>query len=136
MSAFGHARVANLNACLKKILLTFQTGIFSDTEYFSGWMKNRRDSNSNEVEQVRSQVGSLGGNVDIRAAGRYTQQAADVNAAQDLSIRATSINVLAAQNSGSSHQAERDVKIGTFAKVSSPLIDLVNTAEGAAKSKP
>ena len=107
----------------------------SDTEYFSGWMKNRRDSNSNEVEQVRSQVGSLSGNVDIRAAGRYTQQAANVNAAQDLSIRAAGIDVLAAQNSGSSHQAERDVKIGSFAKVSSPLIDLVNTAEGAAKSK-
>ncbi|WP_047761821.1 hemagglutinin repeat-containing protein, partial [Neisseria arctica] len=111
------------------------TAVISDTEHFAGWMKNRQDSNSSQVEQVKSQVGSLGGHVNIQAGGNYTQQVADVLAAKDLNITAKSVDVLADHNLSSSHQAERDVKIGTFAKISSPLIDLVNAAEGAVKSK-
>ena len=45
------------------------------------------------------------------------------------------ITASTADNHGRSRQSERDLKIGTFAKISSPLIDLVNAAEGAAKSK-
>ncbi|MDO4907530.1 hemagglutinin repeat-containing protein [Neisseria sp.] len=111
------------------------TAVISDTEHFAGWMKNRQDSNSKQVEQVKSQIGSLGGNVHIQAEGSYTQQVADVLAAKDLNITAKSVDVLADHNLSSSSQAERDVKIGTFAKISSPLIDLVNAAEGAVKSK-
>ena len=107
----------------------------SDTEYFSGWMKNTQNQRSSQVEQLKSQIGSLGGNVHIQAAGAYAQQAADVSAARDIDIRAQSIDIAAGRNLGSSHQSERDVKIGSFAKVSSPLIDLVNAVEGAAKSK-
>ncbi|WP_312266991.1 hemagglutinin repeat-containing protein, partial [Neisseria sp.] len=33
----------------------------SDTEYFSGWMKNRSDHNSHGIEQINSQIGSLSG---------------------------------------------------------------------------
>ncbi|MDO5640378.1 MAG: hemagglutinin repeat-containing protein [Neisseria sp.] len=107
----------------------------SDTEYFSGWMKNSQNSRSDSIEQVKAQVGSLAGNVNIQAGGSYTQQVADVTAAKDLNIRAQSIDVLTGHDSGSSRQSERDVKIGSFAKVSSPLIDLANAAEGAAESK-
>lgn len=107
----------------------------SDTEYFSGWMKNTQNQRSSQVEQLKSQIGSLGGNVHIQAAGAYAQQAADVSAARDIDIRAQSIDIAAGRNLGSSHQSERDVKIGSFAKVSSPLINLVNAVEGAAKSK-
>ncbi|MBG8764408.1 hypothetical protein FCG12_11505, partial [Neisseria meningitidis] len=111
------------------------TAVISDTEHFAGWMKNRKDSNSNQVEQIKSQVGSLGGNVNMQAGGNYTQQIANVVAAKDINITAKSVEILADHNRNNSHQSERDVKIGTFAKVSSPLIDLVNAAEGAVKSK-
>ncbi|UOO82818.1 hemagglutinin repeat-containing protein [Uruburuella testudinis] len=106
----------------------------SDTEYFSGWMKNRQDSHSSQVEQVKSQVGSLGGNVNMQAGAGYTQQVADVAAAKDINITANNINILDDYNRGSSHQSERDVKIGTFAKVSSPLIELAYAVEDAADS--
>lgn len=111
------------------------TAVISDTEHFAGWMKNRKDSNSDQVEQIKSQVGSLGGNVNMQAGGNYTQQVANVVAAKDINITAKSVEILADHNRSNSHQSERDVKIGTFAKVSSPLIDLVNAAEGAVKSK-
>ncbi|MBW3935257.1 hypothetical protein HHB57_10350, partial [Neisseria meningitidis] len=111
------------------------TAVISDTEHFAGWMKNRKDSNSNQVEQIKSQVGSLGGNVNMQAGGNYTQQIANVVAAKDINITAKSVEILADHNRNNSHQSERDVKIGTFVKVSSPLIDLVNAAEGAVKSK-
>ncbi|WP_230338125.1 hemagglutinin repeat-containing protein [Paralysiella testudinis] len=107
----------------------------SDTEYFSGWMKNTKNSHSNQVEQVKSQIGSLSGDVRIQAGGNYTQQVADINAGQNISIDAQRIDILADHNRGNSHQSERDIKIGTFAKVSSPLIDLVNATEGVVKSK-
>ncbi|MDP8099885.1 hemagglutinin repeat-containing protein [Pasteurella atlantica] len=38
-------------------------------------------------------------------------------------------------NSGNSHQSSKDLKIGQFTKVSSPLIDLVNAVDEARKSK-
>ena len=97
--------------------------------------KFKTQNQRSQVEQLKSQIGSLGGNVHIQAAGAYAQQAADVSAARDIDIRAQSIDIAAGRNLGSSHQSERDVKIGSFAKVSSPLIDLVNAVEGAAKSK-
>ncbi|UOO80747.1 hemagglutinin repeat-containing protein [Uruburuella testudinis] len=106
----------------------------SDTEYFSGWMKNRQDSHSSQVEQVKSQVGSLGGNVNMQAGAGYTQQVADVAAAKDINITANNIDILDDYNRGSSHQSERDVKIGTFAKVSSPLIELAYAVEDAVDS--
>ena len=93
------------------------SAVISDTEHFSGWMKNRRENEGEETRQAASQIGS------------------DVAAARDIDISAQSVDIRAADNHGRSRQSERDLKIGTFAKISSPLIDLVNAAEGAAKSK-
>ncbi|HFC8521110.1 hypothetical protein [Neisseria lactamica] len=58
-----------------------------------------------------------------------------IAAARDIDISAQSVDIRTADNHGRSRQSECDLKIGTFAKISSPLIDLVNAAEGAAKSK-
>ncbi|WP_304670559.1 hemagglutinin repeat-containing protein, partial [Neisseria bergeri] len=74
------------------------TAVISDTEHFAGWMKNRKDSNSNQVEQIKSQVGSLGGNVNIQAGGNYTQQVANVVAVKDINITAKSVEILADHN--------------------------------------
>ena len=71
----------------------------------------------------------------IDAGGAYRQTGSDVAAARDIDISAQSVDIRTADNHGRSRRSERDLKIGTFAKISSPLIDLVNAAEGAAKSK-
>ncbi|MDP8099887.1 hemagglutinin repeat-containing protein, partial [Pasteurella atlantica] len=107
----------------------------SDTERFDGYMSGRSNASDQSVEQVRSLVGSEAGNVHIQAGGHYRQQVADVLADKDISVRAKSINILEDMNSGNSHQSSKDLKIGQFTKVSSPLIDLVNAVDEARKSK-
>ncbi|WP_407503435.1 hemagglutinin repeat-containing protein [Acinetobacter baumannii] len=107
----------------------------SDTEQFYGYMSGKSQSTSNNVEQQRSQVGSLEGNVNIQAGRQYTQQVADVIAAKDLNIKAQDIQVLEGHNTGSSSENSKDLKVGQFSRVSSPLIDLVNAADKATKSQ-
>ncbi|MDC4841033.1 hemagglutinin repeat-containing protein, partial [Acinetobacter baumannii] len=107
----------------------------SDTEQFYGYMSGKSQSTSNSVEQQRSQVGSLEGNVNIQAGRHYTQQVADVIAAKDLNIKAQDIQVLEGHNTGSSSENSKDLKVGQFSRVSSPLIDLVNAADKATKSQ-
>ncbi|WP_262729131.1 hemagglutinin repeat-containing protein [Acinetobacter pittii] len=107
----------------------------SDTEQFYGYMNGQSQSNSKGVEQHRSQVGSLEGNVNIQAGRQYTQQVADVVAAKDLNIKAQDIQVLEGHDTGSSSENSKDLKIGQFSRVSSPLIDLLNAADKAKNSK-
>ncbi|WP_434964699.1 hemagglutinin repeat-containing protein [Acinetobacter baumannii] len=107
----------------------------SDTEQFYGYMSGKSQSTSNSIEQQRSQVGSLEGNVNIQAGRQYTQQVADVIAAKDLNIKAQDIQVLEGHNTGSSSENSKDLKVGQFSRVSSPLIDLVNAADKATKSQ-
>lgn len=107
----------------------------SDTEQFYGYMNGQSQSNSKGVEQQRSQVGSLEGNVNIQAGRQYTQQVADVVAAKDLNINAQDIQVLEGHDTGSSSENSKDLKIGQFSRVSSPLIDLLNAADKAKNSK-
>lgn len=111
------------------------SAVISDTEHFNGWMKHSRRDEQQQAEQVRSQIGSLGGNVRIRAGANYVQQVADVVAAKDIEIDAKHIDILTGHNHGSRLSSERDLKIGNFAKISSPILDLINAAEGAVKSR-
>ncbi|WP_353887592.1 hemagglutinin repeat-containing protein [uncultured Acinetobacter sp.] len=107
----------------------------SDTEKFFGYMNGNNQSKSNSVEQQRSQVGSLEGNVNIQAGNNYTQQVADVVAKKDVNVTAKQIEVLQDVNSSNAEQSGKDLKVGVFAKVSSPILDLINTADKASKSK-
>ena len=107
----------------------------SDTERFDGYMSHKSRNSGNQVEQIKSQIGSLSGDVRIQAGGNYTQQVADINAGQNISIDAQRIDILADHNRGASHQSEKDLKVGQFSKISSPLIDLVNALDGAVNNK-
>lgn len=111
------------------------SAVISDTEHFNGWMKHTRQERQQQVEQVRSQLGSLNGSVRMHAGENYVQQVADVVAAQDIGIDAKRIDILTDHNRGSRYSAERDVKIGNFAKISSPILDLINAVEGTVKGK-
>ncbi|MGN7029640.1 hypothetical protein ACTHRD_11265, partial [Neisseria sp. P0001.S003] len=41
------------------------SAVISDTEHFSGWIKNRRENEGEETRQVASQIGSLKAGGDI-----------------------------------------------------------------------
>ena len=107
----------------------------SDTEKFFGYMKGDHNNNSTGVEQQRAQVGSLEGNVNLTAGNNYNQKVADVVAKQDLNITAKQIHVLDDKNLGQQHQDDHDLKVGVFAKVTSPILDLIDSVDKAHKSQ-
>ena len=107
----------------------------SDTERFDGYMASKDNASSESISQVRSQVGSLDGYVNIIAGNNYNQKVADVVASKDINIIAKKIEIIDDYNTGSDSQSSKDLKIGAFSKVSSPLIDLVNAVDQASNSK-
>jgi len=108
--------------------------VISDTERFSGYHNEKHKDNSDQVKQVASNVGSLKGDVVLSAGEKYTQTSSNVVAGNDVNITAKTIDVTALQDTGSSQSSNSDLKIGAFARISSPLIDLVNNVEAARKS--
>jgi filamentous hemagglutinin len=96
-------------------------------------MANQNNSSSGSVTQERSQLGSLDGNVNITAANNYNQKVADVVAGKDLNITAKSIDIVDDHNTGSDSQSSKDLKIGLFSRITSPLIDLINAVDNAGK---
>ncbi|QHG86902.1 hemagglutinin repeat-containing protein [Xanthomonas cucurbitae] len=110
------------------------TVVISDTERFAGYNKKTHVDENAQVAQVASTVGSLGGNVSLSAGGAYTQVASNVVAAKDVDITAASIQLLTANTSSSASQQDDDLKIGAFARIKSPLIDLINNVDDARKS--
>lgn len=108
----------------------------SDTEQFFGYMKGNSQSSSNDIEQQRSQVGSLGGNVNIQAGNDYLQQKAQILwPKQDVNIDAKTIQVLENHNRGGASQSSKDLKVGLFKRISSPILDLLGSADKAVKNK-
>ncbi|KQZ27064.1 hemagglutinin repeat-containing protein [Duganella sp. Root1480D1] len=108
--------------------------VISDTERFSGYHNEKHKDNTDQVKQVASNVGSLKGDVVLTAGEKYTQTSSNVVAGNDVNITAKSIDITALQDTGSSQSSNSDLKIGAFARISSPLIDLVNNVEAARKS--
>jgi filamentous hemagglutinin len=108
--------------------------VISDTERFAGYHNAKHNDSEDALTQVASSVGSLQGNVTLTAGEKYTQTASNVLALSDVNITAKSIDITAAANTGSSAQDNTDLKIGMFARISSPVIDLVNNVEGAKHS--
>lgn len=107
------------------------TVVVSDTERFSGYHTERHRDANTQVTQVASNVASLGGNVSLSAGGTYTQQASNVLAANNVDVTARDIQLLTAENTGSQMNRDDSLKVGVFARVSSPLIDLVNNVDAA-----
>nr|WP_223224542.1 hemagglutinin repeat-containing protein [Stenotrophomonas maltophilia] len=127
----GQDTVSNANRSDSKAIGTVQ---ISDTEKFSGWHREQHRDDSAQVSQVASSIGSLGGSVNLAAGGKYTQTASNVVAAKDVNITAAEIELLTANESGHYSQSDKDLKIGVFARVKSPLIDLINNVDAARQS--
>ena len=71
----------------------------------------------------------------VHAGETYTQSASDLLANQDIDVSAKSIDAHSAYNTGKQTQFEKDTKIGTFASVSSPILDVINATDSALNSK-
>ncbi len=127
----GQDTVSNANTADSKAIGTVQ---ISDTEKFAGWHRQQHEDDSGMVSQVASTIGSLGGNVNLGAGRKYTQVASNVVAAQDVNITAAEIELLTADESGYNSQSDKDLKIGVFARVKSPFIDLINNVDAARQS--
>jgi filamentous hemagglutinin len=127
----GQDTVSNANTADSKAIGTVQ---ISDTEKFAGWHREQHEDDSGMVSQVASSIGSLGGNVNLGAGGKYTQIASNVVAAQDVNITAAEIELLTADETGHSSQSDKDLKIGVFARIKSPFIDLINNVDAARQS--
>lgn len=127
----GQDTVSNANTSDSKAIGSVQ---ISDTEKFSGWHREQHQDDSAQVSQVASSIGSLGGSVNLTAGGKYTQTASNVIAAKDVNITAAEIELLTADESGHYSQSDKDLKIGVFARVKSPLIDLINNVDAARQS--
>ena len=108
--------------------------VISDTERFAGYHNEKHLDNGNEVKQVASNVGCLKGDVVLSAGEKYTQTSSNVTVGNDVSITAKTIDITALDNTGSNQTANSDLKIGAFARISSPVIDLANNVEAARKS--
>ena len=108
--------------------------VISDTERFAGYTADKSKDNNAGVTQVSSNVGSLQGNVALTAGGDYTQTASNVLAKNDVAITGKSITINTAANTGNTDQSSSDLKVGAFATISSPLIDLGNNLANAKKS--
>ena len=127
----GQDTVSNANTSDSKAIGTVQ---ISDAEKFSGWHREQHQDDSAQVSQVASSIGSLGGSVNLTAGGKYTQTASNVVAAKDVNITAAEIELLTADEIGHYSQSDKDLKIGVFARVKSPLIDLINNVDAARQS--
>ncbi|AZP14077.1 hemagglutinin repeat-containing protein [Undibacterium parvum] len=108
--------------------------VISDTERFAGYHNEKHLDNNTQITQIASNVSSLKGDVSITAADKYSQTASNVLAGNDIRITGKTIDITVADNTGSNRKEDSDLKIGAFARISSPLIDLVNNIEAARKS--
>ncbi|OOF61853.1 hypothetical protein [Rodentibacter sp. Ppn85] len=80
-------------------------------------------------------IASLNKHLNINAGGDYQQTAGQLLAKQQLSLQAANITFDTAINRQESDSHQSDLKIGQFTRVSSPLIDLIQTVESAVKNK-
>ncbi|HEX8615133.1 MAG TPA: hemagglutinin repeat-containing protein [Telluria sp.] len=108
--------------------------VVSDTERFAGYNNVKKNGSNDTVTQVQSSVGSINGNITLKAGEKYTQTSSNVLAKNDVSVTAKSIEIGTAANTFDSAQDSSDLKIGGFARISSPLIDLANNRKAAKES--
>ena len=80
-------------------------------------------------------MGSLGGDVNIKAGGAYTQESSTVSAAKgDVNILAQSVDIIAAYDTEESLHREKRKQSGVTLSIGGSAIDLVNQASSVKES--
>ena len=101
----------------------------SATEKFMGYHRELSDSNANQVTHQGAQLTSLGGNLTLFAGKNYQQISSQLLANDNVTVTADNIDFENAYNQTSSYLHQSDLKIGSFTRIKSPILDLLNTIE-------
>ncbi|TGY47762.1 filamentous hemagglutinin N-terminal domain-containing protein, partial [Rodentibacter caecimuris] len=109
--------------------------VISETERFAGYNRKLNSQNADSVSHQGAMIASLNKNLNINVGGDYHQTAGQLLSKQQLNLQADNITFDTAINRQQSDSHQSDLKIGQFARVSSPLIDLIQTVESAVKNK-
>ena len=106
----------------------------SDTERFFGYNRTRMNQDGEQITHKGSLLASLNSTVDVYAGKDYLQTASEVLAKEKVDINSQNITINNVINHQDNSYSESDLKIGQFSRVKSPIIDLINTIEGAVKN--
>ncbi|MGN7028842.1 hemagglutinin repeat-containing protein [Neisseria sp. P0001.S003] len=119
------------------------SAVISDTEHFSGWMKNRRENEGEETRQAASQIGSLkaGGDINIRSReGDITVQGSNITAGDTIRLdSARDILLQSAQDSqhqdGKNRNAGVQVGVGVSVGAQTGVYIYAEAAYGKGKNR-
>ncbi|MDG4952736.1 hemagglutinin repeat-containing protein [Actinobacillus equuli] len=109
--------------------------VVSETEHFSGYHRQLSSDSHDSVSHSGATIASLNGNVDIEAGNDFHQTSGQILAKKRVDIEAEKVTFDVAHNTGTSSSHKSDLKMGTFARVGSPIIDLVQAVESAIENK-
>ncbi|QPB41634.1 two-partner secretion domain-containing protein [Rodentibacter haemolyticus] len=109
--------------------------VVSETERFSGYHRQLGSENAESVSHSGAMVASLKGNVEINAGKDFNQKSGQILAKKRIDIEAENVTFDVAHNTGESASHQSDLKMGTFARVASPIIDLIQAVESAVGNK-
>ncbi len=109
--------------------------VVSETERFSGYNRKLGNQEGKQTTHTGASIASLKSNVDIYAGKDLHQTSAQVLAKNHINISAENVVADTAYNSTSHNSHQSDLKVGMFARVISPIIDLVNSVEKSVKDK-
>ncbi|OQS58710.1 filamentous hemagglutinin [Actinobacillus suis] len=109
--------------------------VVSETERFGGYHRQLSSESHDSVSHSGATIASLNGNVDIEAGNDFHQTSGQILAKKRIDIEAEKVTFDVAHNTGTSSSHKSDLKMGTFARVGSPIIDLVQAVESAIENK-
>ena len=102
----------------------------SETERFAGYYRNKSNDHIDQVVHKGSLIGSEQGNVIVDAGGNYLQASSQVVANNGkVSVSAADIKTITYDDVVLQESRDSNLKIGGFAKVSSPLLSLIQQAQ-------
>ena len=102
----------------------------SETDRFAGYYQNKSNDHIDQVVHKGSLIGSEQGNVIVDAGGNYLQASSQVIANNGkVSVSAADIKTITYDDVVLQESRDSNLKIGGFAKVSSPLLSLIQQAQ-------
>ena len=109
--------------------------VVSDTERFSGYNRKLSSQSGEQVLHKGATVASLNGNTTLTAGEDIAVTSGQILAKNHLLIDAENVTFDIAYNQEESQSKQSDLKMGMFARISSPIIDLIQTVEKTVKDK-
>ncbi|MDP8169701.1 hemagglutinin repeat-containing protein [Pasteurella skyensis] len=107
----------------------------SETEQFSGYNRKLSNSSENQLTHQGNQVASLEGNTEIIAGETFSQTSSELLAKNKVKVTAKDVEFKESHNQQAMSSHSSDLKIGSFTRIKSPIITLIQTVEKAIDNK-